>query len=177
MPNTYISSTTTSTLWFDSVTTTNNYITYTPYYANQVIAPVAPIPAPSSRNGAIRGSTYIAHYRNGVFHREDGPAIEHDNGERQWYLDGKRHREDGPAVEYVSGVKEWFINDKRHRENGPAIERSDRKEWWFKGKRHREDGPAVEYTDGGKEWFYQGRMVNVNTQDAFSRYVVADKYL
>lgn len=182
MPNIpYISTTTTNGAWWSNSsgnTYTTNYIAYTPYYSNQVIpiTPAAPIPS-SPRNGIIRGSSYTAHYRDGVFHREDGPAIEYDNGDRHWYLNGKRHREDGPALESITDVKEWFANDKRHRIDGPAIERSDRKEWWLKGKRHREDGPAVEYIDGYKEWYYQGRAVAVATQDAFNRYVVADKYL
>lgn len=32
-------------------------------------------------------------------HREDGPAIEWDDGSKEWVLDGRYHRDDGPAVE------------------------------------------------------------------------------
>jgi hypothetical protein len=46
-------------------------------------------------------------------HREDGPAIEHSNGEKHWYLNDKLHREDGPAVEYPDGSKYWYLNDKQ----------------------------------------------------------------
>lgn len=46
-------------------------------------------------------------------HREDGPAVEHSDRHKYWYLNGKRHREDGPAVEYTDGYKSWYINDKQ----------------------------------------------------------------
>jgi hypothetical protein len=46
---------------------------------------------------------------NGNFHREDGPAVEFDNG-RYWYQHGKLHREDGPAVEYANGRKLWYYH-------------------------------------------------------------------
>ena len=48
---------------------------------------------------------------NGLYHREDGPAIECANGDKEWYLNGKSHREDGPAIEYANGDKEWYLND------------------------------------------------------------------
>ena len=72
-----------------------------------------------------------------IYHREDGPAIEHANGTKYWYLNGKLHREDGPAVEWVDGDKSWFLN----------------------GVRHREDGPAIEYADGDKSWFLNGERL------------------
>jgi len=46
-----------------------------------------------------------------VLHREDGPAVEHTDGYKSWYLNGKRHREDGPAIEYLNGSKSWWLND------------------------------------------------------------------
>ena len=53
-------------------------------------------------------------YINGnILHREDGPAVEHTNGYKAWYINDKLHREDGPAVEYASGTKEWYINNER----------------------------------------------------------------
>ena len=30
------------------------------------------------------------YYKNGEYHREDGPAIEYTNGVKYWYLNGKR---------------------------------------------------------------------------------------
>ena len=54
--------------------------------------------------------------KNGQLHRGDGPAIEYNNGYKEWYQDGQRHREDGPAIEWADGSKEWWVNGKRHRE-------------------------------------------------------------
>ena len=45
-----------------------------------------------------------------IFHREDGPAVEHANGGKLWYLNDSLHREDGPAVEYPNGSKSWYLN-------------------------------------------------------------------
>ena len=51
-----------------------------------------------------------------ILHREDGPAFEGYNGDKEWWIDGKRHREDGPAVEWRDGDKEWYLNGVRFRE-------------------------------------------------------------
>jgi len=81
------------------------------------------------------GNTYWCN-EDGELHREDGPAVEHADGGKSWYLNGKVHREDGPAIEGASGTKSWWLNDKLHREDGPAIERADgSKAWWLNGER------------------------------------------
>ena len=74
----------------------------------------------------------IRWYRNGEPHREDGPAVEWNDGEKWWYRDGERHREDGPAIECTDGTKEWYREGERHREDGPAIERSDGTKVWYR---------------------------------------------
>jgi len=52
-------------------------------------------------------------YKKGkLLHRENGPAVEFDNGTKYWLINNQYHRVDGPAREYYSGVKEWFIFDK-----------------------------------------------------------------
>ena len=51
-----------------------------------------------------------------IYHKEDGPAVEHVNGDKSWYIDNKLHREDGPAREYVDGTKFWYVNDKNYSE-------------------------------------------------------------
>ena len=71
---------------------------------------------------------------NGKLHREDGPAVEWNNGDKYWFKNGDYHRKDGPAIEYANGSKEWYKN----------------------GLRHREDGPAIEYIDGTKSWYLKG---------------------
>jgi hypothetical protein len=97
-------------------------------------------------------------YINGKFHREDGPAVERADGSLEWWSNGKLHREDGPAIEYVNGSREWYINGKLHREDGPAVEYCDgSREWYINGKLHREDGPAVEYADGLRYWYLNGQ--------------------
>ena len=73
----------------------------------------------------------------GQLHRENGPAVEWDNGAKRWYQNGQLHRTDGPAIIWSDGVKEWYQN----------------------GQRHRTDGPAVEWWDGGKSWYINGKKL------------------
>ena len=95
---------------------------------------------------------------NDELHREDGPAIEYANGTISWYVNGKLHREDGPAAEWANGTKSWWVNDQYHREDGPAVEYANGTKWWYvNGELHREDGPAAEYADGDKEWFVNSK--------------------
>jgi hypothetical protein len=51
-------------------------------------------------------------YRNGIVHREDGPAIEGADGTREWYAEGIRHCETGPALISPDGERRWFIHGK-----------------------------------------------------------------
>jgi len=56
------------------------------------------------------------------------------NGTKWWFLNGKYHREDGPAIEYEDGRQHWFINNTRHRLDGPAYIKNDNtKEWYING--------------------------------------------
>ena len=88
---------------------------------------------------------------NGSVHREDGPAVEHTNGTKYWYIDNELHREDGPACEYSGGGKWWYLNGQLHRENGPAIEyRYGDKEWYING---------IEYSE--KEYKYKTRSIKL----------------
>jgi hypothetical protein len=79
-------------------------------------------------------------------------------GTKEWKLpSGKLHREDGPAIEYSNGNKEWWLSGQLHREDGPAIEYSNgNKQWWLNGQLHRESGPACEYNNGDKYWYLNG---------------------
>ena len=70
-----------------------------------------------------------------------------------WYCGPYLHREDGPAVEWLNGDKEWWIDGKRHRVAEPAVIFKNYKAWYLYGKRHREDGPAIEWVNGSKEWW------------------------
>jgi hypothetical protein len=53
-------------------------------------------------------------FKDGKYHREDGPAVEYADGSKDWYKNGNLHREDGPAVEYPGGKKYWFLKDKQY---------------------------------------------------------------
>lgn len=50
-------------------------------------------------------------YKNGLFHREDGPVLEYPDGHKEWRFEGKRHRFDGPAIEYPDEVNCWYLED------------------------------------------------------------------
>ena len=54
----------------------------------------------------------ICWYKDNKLHKENGPAVECDNGDKYWYKNGKLHRDNGPAVEYADGTQCWFQNGK-----------------------------------------------------------------
>ena len=82
------------------------------------------------------GTTSSGYYDTSKkLHRENGPACEYTDGDREWYVDGKPHRVDGPAIEHSNGTKSW----------------------WVDGECHRIDGPAIEYNDGAKYWYVDGK--------------------
>lgn len=60
-------------------------------------------------------SKYATRWYNemGKLHREDGPAVEHNDGTKSWWINGQRHREDGPAIEWFDETKSWYINGKQ----------------------------------------------------------------
>jgi hypothetical protein len=70
------------------------------------------------------------YFRNGLRHRDNGPAVEF-NKSKSWWCNGKLHREDGPAVEHSDGLKEWWIHGIRHRTDGPAIIWPNNNEMWY----------------------------------------------
>jgi hypothetical protein len=102
-------------------------------------------------------------------HREDGPAVEYANGQKEWWIDGQRHREDGPAILHDNGSKSWYLNNERHRLDGPAIEYFNGSSRWFlHNVLHRIDGPAVEIKGKPYQWWINGREF---TEDEFNLYV------
>jgi len=106
---------------------------------------------------------------NGERHREDGPAIESNDGSKYWYTNGKKHREDGPAIENSNGSKFWFVDGKRHRNDGPAYETSNGTKFWYvEDKLHRLDGPAIEVSPGIKEWHINDvKLPDTTTSESF----------
>jgi hypothetical protein len=96
----------------------------------------------------------------GMLHREDGPAIEEENGTNIWYFNNKPHRAAGPACEYTNGTKEWYFHGNLHREDGPAvIMRGGYKAWHKHGLQHRVGGPAVEWSNGVKEYWENDKLL------------------
>lgn len=56
-------------------------------------------------------------------------------GTKIWYRDGVVHRDDGPAIVSYDGAESWYQNGLRHRRGAPAITEPDgTKEWWRHGK-------------------------------------------
>jgi len=49
---------------------------------------------------------------NNLLHREDGPAVEWNDGTKCWYQNGELHRKDGPAIEYLDEIKKYYLNNK-----------------------------------------------------------------
>ena len=111
------------------------------------------------------------YWRNekGELHREDGPAKENADGEKEWWVNNKLHRLDGPALEGPTGDDLWFIEGQEYTEeeyNKKIIEmkvqnpeiNKDGTKYWYNEKRefHRLDGPAVEYVDGFKSYWIEG---------------------
>ena len=90
-----------------------------------------------------------------ILHREDGPAIEFQDGYKVWYVNGKCHREDGPAIVFSNGDEAWYLNGLIHREDGPAIDEGG-KYWYRNGVLHREDGPAIAFSNGTLRWYING---------------------
>jgi hypothetical protein len=43
-------------------------------------------------------------------HRLQGPAIEWDDGSKDWYKHGDMHRVNGPAYERSGGYREWWVD-------------------------------------------------------------------
>lgn len=82
--------------------------------------------------GKFESGSYVLRNRNGLPHRDDGPAIIRTDGRQYWYRNGKQHRDDGPAVILSDGTHCWYRNGKLHRENGPAIICPDGAQEWYR---------------------------------------------
>jgi hypothetical protein len=103
----------------------------------------------------MSNSIYNVNKSRNELHREDGPAIENDNGDKWYYINGKRHRKDGAAVELSNGDKYWYI----------------------KGMLHRLDGPAIEYGNGIKYWFIDGEQICCKDNEEFLRIIKLKSFL
>jgi hypothetical protein len=78
-------------------------------------------------------------FKDGIIHREDGPAIISPNGNQAWYQNGVFHRVGGPALEMADeNMYQWCQNGLLHREDGPAVMMKDIIEWWIHGVQYSE---------------------------------------
>jgi hypothetical protein len=110
------------------------------------------------------------HYLNGEFHREDGPAIDFAEGDKEWWLYGE-----------CLDFKSWMfkVGEKKMKKvkisklpNGILYKYPDGKEifkyihgdtiYYLNGKIHREDGPAIERVNGDKEWYLNDKLHREN---------------
>ena len=85
---------------------------------------------------------------------------------------GLPHREDGPAIIYSDGKNFWYQHGKLHRDDGPAIEDAKGNKWWYQYSLvHRENGPAIVSFDGVETWWIKNKILKVNSQEEFERYM------
>lgn len=86
---------------------------------------------------------------------------------------GLFHRDNDPAVQLDNGTKIWFINGLRHRENQPAvILYNGDKQWWYNGFLHRIDGPAIQYANGNQDWYFKGRFIKSKSPGIFKKSLI-----
>lgn len=110
--------------------------------------------------------TYRKNNKNGLTHREGGPAFKSKLGDIIYYENGLMHRTDGPAYTLYSGEKFWYNKGILHNLNGPAIERTDYNEYYVHNMLHRKDGPAVECKKCVEYWIFGKRFYNsYNNED------------
>jgi hypothetical protein len=116
--------------------------------------------------------------------RKDLPAVEFDDGHKEWCIDGMLHRDgDFPAVT-SNGAMKWYKFGKCHRENDlPAHIISDGTQFWYKngieytfskyengtkewrdnyGILHNYHGPAIIYSNGDVEYWVRGKRHRIN---------------
>lgn len=63
----------------------------------------------------INGDKAYRNYNN-HYHRLDGPAVEYNDGDSEWFKENKLHRIGGPALDYYSlDIFDWYINNKQVR--------------------------------------------------------------
>jgi hypothetical protein len=72
------------------------------------------------KNRVIRNKDEEYWFEDDNLHRDDGPAVTYENGQKMWYKNGELHREDGPAIIRANGKKEWYLYKR------PLT----REEWW-----------------------------------------------
>ena len=126
-------------------------------------------------------------FNKNIIHRKEGPAVQRENGDKEWWFYGCLNREkyfdlpaiesadgtikrycfDLPAIECADGTKRWYFNGRKYRLNNlPCVEYSNgTKEWYglMSQTLHRDNNlPAVEYPNGDKEYWVNGKRHRIN---------------
>jgi hypothetical protein len=138
---------------------------------------------------------YRLEYENGIIeyinnndrlHRTDGPAFEHPDGYKEWYVNGEQmtgeqfnrwRAKHNPIKESRSeNLKQLSSMEVPYRVDEDGTETYKTKDgyrvesdnggniFWFnnKGRRHRVDGPAVEFADGTKYWYVNNKQHRID---------------
>jgi|JI10StandDraft_1071094.scaffolds.fasta_scaffold1407532_1 hypothetical protein len=58
----------------------------------------------------IKFKTIKANFTSSIPKNFTGIA-EYPSGTKVWYKEGKYHREDGPAIEWIYGSEEWYLKN------------------------------------------------------------------
>ncbi len=115
----------------------------------------------------IKGNTsYIIWYKNGLLHRNDGPAMTatiddsyaprgHYLYRYVWMYHGQKHRWGGPAVEFDNLCTQWQLHGQlNHTLPGSPTAMGDHTvEWHINDFTCNEDGPATIYESGLICWY------------------------
>ncbi len=91
----------------------------------------------------IRRGSKLEYYKDGLLHRDDGPAVVYNNGLGYWYKFGKIHRDGGPAVDWGNGEVSWYRKGVYHREDGPAVEWEGENVWYVNGIKATSERPFL----------------------------------
>jgi len=90
--------------------------------------------------------------------------IVHDDRVEYYNDDNQLHRDEneGPAIEWNNGDKEYYYQGVKHRNVGPACvyvgnDFMTRHSYYVEGELHRLDGPAVEWRDYPNDYYIYGK--------------------
>lgn len=68
----------------------------------------------------IRGEA-TRYYRDSLFHREDGPAVDWPGMYQIWSINGYYHRTDGPAVIFHKGELQFWLEGRQYRPTSDGL--------------------------------------------------------
>lgn len=109
-----------------------------------------------------------------IYH-EDGSVTYHD-GMRVWYRDGIIHRDDGPALTTRFGKKFWYRDGSYHRDDGPAItdDRNGAKYWYRDGKLY--DIVVMSRSKNGENIVFNQKRIDLSPYPSVKCIIMDDQY-